>query len=171
MDLKCVRMPGNEDTLKFISPYLQKEHIRKAADDNLFSPYGMYAFFRGIISGMIRLYGVFDVESPMRFFGFSYCAIYGDLMETHVMWDRHVPALRCSSMALDLAVKEAGSVRHIEANIPDFNRPAQNLAKKLGYQDCGLRPDRLFKKNNKQFPCREFRVEIGGVQWDSWQQC
>ena len=170
MDLKCIRMPGNDETLKFISPYLQKEHIRKGADDNLFTPYGMYSFFSGIKSGKIRLYGMFDVENPVRFFGFAFFCVHGDMLDAHVMWDRHVPALRCTSMALALAVNDAVSVRTIECNIPDFNRPAQNLAKKLGGLDCGLRQDRLFNKNNKQIPCREFRVEIGGVQWDSWQQ-
>ncbi len=170
MDLKCIRMPGNDETLNFISPYLQKEHIRKAADDYLLSPYGTYEFFRGIIFGIIRLYGVFDVTEPVRFLGFAFACVKGDTLDTHVMWDRHVPALSCSSMALAMAVKEAGPVRYIEANIPDFNRPAQNLARKLGYRDCGLRPDRLFNKNQKQFPCREFRVEPGGVKWDTWQQ-
>lgn len=166
MNLECRRLPATEDTLKFISPFFALEHIRKAIDDRWRTCYGIYDLFIGIRLGKIRVYGVFDMATPMRFMGFElgWLDETGEAFEHHAFWDRKVPAVECVTLCKNYMkeefAKEGVTVKYAVGYIPDINRAAKRMALRAGCKDCGIRNDRVFYKNEYILPCREFRIEL-----------
>lgn len=166
MDLVCKRLPANEETLKFISPFFQFEHVRDAIDDRWKTYYGIFCLFTGILTGQIRLFGVFDREEPMKFLGFQlgYLDESGKTYENHAFWDRHVPTVECIELCKKAVKADYASdgvdVKYAASYIPDRNRAAKWLALRSGCKDKGLSRDRFFSKDGYMLPCREFRCEL-----------
>ena len=164
MKLVCKKLPGVDETLRFISPYFMLPHVRKYVDDVLYTPWGFYNLFLKIKFGQIRVYGTFVMSDPVQFAGFGFGTRHGNWFETHVVFDRGYPAAEClelckKEMAEDYR-KEGYSIEYAAGFIPDFNRAAQRMLKRMGGVDHGIDETRILLKNGKSFPCREFRVKI-----------
>ncbi len=164
MDVVCRRLLPMDATLRFISPFLAKEHIQRNIDDNLRTYYGIYDFFLNLRLGRFRAYGVFNTGAPFQFYGFTfgYLDDTGETFEDHAFWDRGVDAAACTLLCRDFMVDEFArdgiAVTSAVGYIPDRNRAAQRMAKRVGAVDKGIRPDKLFLKDGKLYPCREFRL-------------
>ena len=161
MKLECLRMPGTDRTLNFISPYLGQRHVQAGLEECIRTAYGMYCLFSRILDGYFRLYGVFDVDEPVDFLGFVFGHRDGETFEVHACWNRHVPTVKCSELAIECMVRdyadEGIAIRYIAGYIPDKNKAAQLYAKRSGFADCGLQDDKLF---DGQYPCRKFLYKV-----------
>lgn len=166
MELDCKRLPATDETLMFLSPFFAKEHIKKGIDDRLNTCYGIYRLFTGILNGQIRVYGVFDLVKPMRFFGFQFGHFVAaeEAFENHACWDRHIPTVKCVTLCKivmkDDYARDGITIKHAISYIPDINRSAKWLALRCGCADYGIKEDRLFYKGNYVFPCRKFMVTL-----------
>ena len=166
MDLICKKLPATDDTIKFISPFFDKKHVKDGQDDFLNTCYGIFHLFYGFVTGEIRVYGVFDQDEPMSFLGFQfgYLDETNESFETHSCWDRRSPSLDCVNLCSDVMIADYSQdgivIKYIVCYIPDRNRAAQLLARRFGCVDCGYHQDKLFYKNGSVFPCREFRKEM-----------
>ena len=58
----CRRLPASEGTIRFLSPFLAKKHIQNGIDDRMKTYYGSFCFFRNILAGKTRAYGVFETD-------------------------------------------------------------------------------------------------------------
>ena len=166
MNLVCRRLPPSEETLKFLSAFLEKPHIQNVLDDRLKTFYGIYDLMIGIRIGKIRVYGVFDINPPLRFLGCELGELDPDgiSFEHHAFWDRHVATVNavnlCKNYMKNEFKNEGISVKYAVGHIPDCNRAAQLFARRAGAKDEGLNPKWKYYKNGKEFPCREFRIEV-----------
>ena len=165
MEYVCKRLPGTGDTLRFISPFFMMPHMRKYADDAIYTPYGMYLLFTGIKEGIFRAYGVFGIENnEVSFLGFCYGRRIADWFETHAVWDRKVPAGECCKLCMDTMVeeyeREGVHIKYAAGFIPDLNKAAQRMLRRIGGKDFGLHEELRFLKNGEYHPSREFRVYV-----------
>ena len=169
---ECRRLPGNETTLRFLSPYLEQPHIRAGADDLLLAPYGIWNLFIGIRLGRERVYGVFgwsednERKTPDVFAGFvvGHLDESGTAFENHAFWNRGMSAADCAKLCIPVMkadfAKDGIRVSSVVGYIPDRNRAAKRYASQVGCLDRGLRTDKTFVKDGRVFPCREFRLEL-----------
>lgn len=166
MDLICKKLSATDETIRFLSPFFEKKHVKEGQDDFLNTCYGIYRLFFGIVTGEIRVYGVFDQDPTITFLGFNfgYLDETGDSFEAHSCWDRGVPTAECANLCLDVMkgdyLRDGIVVKSVVCYIPDRNRAAQLLARRFGCLDCGFHNDKLFYKNGSSFPCREFRRKL-----------
>lgn len=166
MKLDCKRLPATDETLRFLSPFFAKEHVKRAIDDRLNSCYGVFCLFAGILNSKIRVYGVFDLTNSMRFLGFQwgYLDDTGEIFENHACWDRNVPTVKCVNLCKivmqDDYARDGITIKYAASYIPDINRPAKWLALRCGCEDCGIKKDRLFHKDNCVFQCRKFMIKF-----------
>lgn len=165
-ELVCRRLLPIDATLRFISPFLAKEHIQRSIDDTFRTYYGIYDFMLNIRLGRYRAYGVFNTGTPFRFYGFTagYLDDTGETFVDHAFWDRGVDAAACTLLCRDMVrdefAREGIIITSAVGYIPDRNRAAQRMARRLGAVDLGIRKDKLFLKDGKLYPCREFRLDM-----------
>lgn len=168
MKLVSKRLPATKETLQFISPFFRYEHVQKALDDRWKTYYGIFELFRGILAGEIRLYGVFDVDEPMRFLGFELVWLdeSKEAIEVHSFWERDLPkraadlAALCKDVMKEDYASDGIQVKYVVSYIPEENRAAKRMARQFGCQELGLRKDKVFYKGEYIFPCREYRMEL-----------
>ena len=169
MKIVAKRLPPTEETLRFISPLFEKEHVRKGIDERLLSPYGLYCLYIGIRLGRVRVYGCFEMDDaakPVRFLGFEYgCLDYASAtFETHAVWDRHTPAAECVKLCKECMKedyrKEGITVKWAAGYISVRNRAAILMARRVGAQDLGIRYDAQWQNRGESALCREFRIEV-----------
>ena len=164
MNLDCRRLPPIQQTVSFLSPFLMQEHIRKGLCDSMQTPQGSYLFFNGLMSGVFRAYGIFLIDGEnIGFHGFTFGYLENGVFVDHLCLNRNAPALDCLKLAIRTMTgeyaREGAEVKAIEGNIPDRNRAARWIAKKLGFKDLGIREDKKFYKGDYIYPCRQFLLE------------
>lgn len=165
MGLVCKRLPGNDETLKFLSPHFLQKHVQDGIDDRWRTYYGIYDMFRAISDGRIRAYGVFDISEPMRFLGFvlGWLSEDGETFEVHAFWERGVPTATaidlCKPVVKEDYAKDGIRLKYAAGYIPDRNRAAKWMAIRSGANDLGAENSRKFYKGDYIFPCREYRFE------------
>lgn len=166
MELVCKRLPPTEATLKFLSDFFSLPHIQNVLDDRLRTFYGIHLLMDGIRTGKIRVYGVFSLEKNVRFLGCELGELEKDgiTFEHHAFWDRHVPTVTCVLMCKNYMKqefeKEGIHVKYARGHIPDCNRAAQWMALRAGCEDRGLNHQWKYYRNGREFPCREFLIEV-----------
>ena len=150
MEKVCRRLPGTEETLRLLSPFFGKAHIQKALDDRWRTCYGIFNLFRGIRSGVIRVYGVFEMDDggvARRFCG-----------------DRHVDAAECATLCKEAMkaeyAREGKRMKYAVGYIPESNRAARLMALRAGCKDLGIAEDKMFRKDGYWEQCRELRIEL-----------
>lgn len=169
MEKVCRRLPGTEETLRLLSPFFGKAHIQKALDDRWRTCYGIFNLFRGIRSGVIRVYGVFEMDDggvARRFCGFEFgCPDEtGEAFEHHACWDRHVDAAECATLCKEAMkaeyAREGKRMKYAVGYIPESNRAARLMALRAGCKDLGIAEDKMFRKDGYWEQCRELRIEL-----------
>ena len=169
MRLVCKRLPGNDATLRFISPFFTKDHVREYCDDRVISPYGLYRVFNELLAGTMRAYGVFELDDDgkaRRFDGFCFGWLRKDgvSFEFHAFFDRWTPAFDCLELAKvtmrDDYRNDGIPVQYAVACVSEHHRAAKWMARRAGCRDCGIAADKSCVKGNHVYPCREFRIEL-----------
>lgn len=169
MKIVAKRLPPTEETLRFISPFFGKEHVRKGIDERLLSAYGIFCLYLGIRLGRVRVYGCFETDDagkPVRFLGFEYGCLdtASATFETHAVWDRHVPSAECVKLCKECMkqdyLQDGITVKWAAGYISVRNRAAILMARKVGAHDLGIRYDAQWQRQGERVPCREFRIEV-----------
>ena len=163
-DKTCRRLPGTEETLRFVSDWFWTSHVRAAMDERFVSDhYTVYHLMDDILKGDCKVYGVFETKDDLclGFDGLVFGWIDKDgYYECHLAFSRYADAVDCAKMIEAVLREENPGVRGIVGYIPDRNRAARMFAKRYGCKDNGLRRTMLFYKEGAVLPCREFRKDF-----------
>lgn len=162
----CRRLPGTEETLRFVSDWFWTPEIRAAMDERFVSDhYTVYHLMDDIRTGKVQVYGVFETDPSedrcLEFDGFIFGWITADgYYECHLAFSRFADAMECSKLIEAVLKENNPGVKGIVGYIPDRNRAARMFAKRYGCTDNGIRQNMLFYKNGAVEPCREFRKDF-----------
>ena len=145
MRIFCNRLPATDDTLVFLSSFMEKTHIQKYIDPFWKTYFGIYELFFNIRNGAYRAYGAFELDDdgdPVRFLGFQLCMDDGKgKVETHCFWDRKTPVFQCVKLLKEKAVmdyaKDGNPVKCFVGYIPEDHVAARRLALSMGFRCCG----------------------------------
>lgn len=157
--IKTVRkLPADRKTIEIMSEFLLLDHVMPELNHYRRTLPGIYDLFRLIETGGYGVFGAFDKD--FRIVGISWGTMVDhETFEVHFAFMRGVDTLTACRFMRD-EIKRHYGARYICGNIPECNRAAIILTRRLGFKDHGLTEYKHLTMAGKEYTCRKFVLEI-----------